>query len=1386
MMIPTYPAQPMICLGILYGFLTVFCVTPSQILCARAFLIKGDSAGSIALIGSLIGQLFIFFLVLSPLGVIWNRCYFGFVLTSLWFLFRIKKEFQLKSLKYKDFSKPSLNNELILFADSFIFQLLNPIALPNSICYRIVTPLLFRYSNNLIFIISLTIGWVFSNFFFLQITKNLKDRIEYDYVRTYQSIIPSLNNVFINFLWSMIFISISRFTWGIYKDAWIQKDQWFHPLRLEKLRIKPRTSQYFFNNLILPDQNNRIFTSYLPKWSNLIDEIENYVFIKKPCLIDQNLKKNIKKEQATSNLTKLPIIKSNIVLKFSSKTLKLYLKKDPRRDLSLFREKRSFNYVGYIQKWLSNSWNIKITETSFFPFPWEPLTLDEKNEVLLLLNHFNNTSLQTLINQKLKNKLLVYKDNTIKHLPGTPLGSKKHNEKIQKWQEQLEFLPIRIGIRKLQSLRAFIKKNRQENFAKKLNLNLIKLQPSFIQQTSLNNLFKRKIAILKLDKQSQFILSRKEFSTYTKEAIKSKKRTKRPKGTLKAQLRKKHENKRFLPFRYSYIFQVTKFRDSLVKRQDNQISQGISSIIKLQDEEKRWLIAAQKSLYIRDLQKQQLKKQREIAYKKSPFRWLANFVYTSNLLLFLKLRKPLLYTKAAFKCIVCFLLKKDFSFKQEIKNLNDYLYLIYDVEGNLMPSGKLPDWWFIHGFTIKRKLKEEKTGNRQKEFQVNKRKKIDNNLNFILKEKFQIDKKKNYKRKKKSQIKSISINSKKDNLVIVPLARVVLFLKLTNIKYYQMFFYIFINFTKKFKSYILDLKLNLSQKIKNQNIWNRIRILFHKAFLNPIEVKIIKNSISSYRKIELKIKKILLLNRFSLKSYITSFLLNNMSLSSENWINVFLIKFFKNTFALDEFTKNNNLFISFSYINLLERLSKYRFISYIHPSFPTRQLCIKPNFKEFDSRKKNINIVYLKVIEKNKNKSKTFLRNLEEYNQLFISLQQVFFYKKHDFNLLIKNYLRTLLTKKYVKFSANKQNISLIKLRLTNNKDTLSLQKKLQLKNILKKIQLNNTNRYLETWLIEYTVKKRVLNQKTQQETERIISKIYKIKKKKTIEEFLNYLYFSLFNLKGDLRKNFSKIINICFKTYIPYFLKPNNTKIDQWPFFFFYNQKLELFYYILVDKTNSLERIKESLKKTKGNKELNLPFITTFRKTSTQVYNNFYNSLNSISGFLGDSYSIIENSSYLLNFTSKKKIDTLNLIRGINNESLQQIKMSTNIAYQIFCFLLLDDNSNFCYSNSPNLMLNSLCSKNQSYDFLKKHKKTIYKIKDLSKKNILFKFNTLIDDYLVPNYQIENIVCMERVWISNGQKYSSRRIFTDPWITSKFKNIQNFISFYKDPFFLS
>lgn len=1448
MMIPIYPAQPMICLGILYGFLTIFCVTPSQIICARAFLIKDDSAGSIALIGSFIGQLCLVLLILSPFGVIWNRCYFGFLLTSIWFLWRAQKQFKLRSLKYESSSQFSFNSKFVLFTDSLIFQLLNPIALPNSICYRILTPILFRYSSHLIFVMSLIVGFIISNFFFVQLTRNLRSRIQYDALKTYQFIIPSLNNIFVNFVWSIIFLSLSRFTWGSYQDAFIKKDGWYHPLRLEKLRLKTRTSDCFFDNFIITDKRNKIFSTYLPKWSNLINGIENYTSFRKVNLVEkydnesktlendiqeynyyendsEKYRKKITQKQKASVITKvvmtqLPRKRKNDFI-FSWNITKIDSPNYVRRDLSLFRPKRSFNYIGYIQKWLSNNWNQDIKQVLFLPFSWEPLTYDECNEVLFLLHSSNKKLIQMLANPKLKDRLLKYKENTIKDLPGTPLASKRHNHKLQKWQEELEFLPLKVGIRKLKLLRFYTQKQRQEDLSKKFKINfrrnLTKLEPYYTQQAFFYTLLKRNIAIDKLKKEYQSMISPKQLSTYNKEGIKIKKRNKRPKGTLKAKLRKKHENRYFAPFRYFYMFQVNKVRDNLIKRRDNQLSKGVSLLTVLSEQDKRWLTGAQKSLHIRDLRKQQLKKQRDIAYKKSPFRWLANFVYTSNALLFLKLRKPILWGKAALKGAICFLLRKDFSFQEEIKDLDDSLYLIYDVEGNLMPSGKLPEWWFIHGFTVKRKFKDKKMEDIKKNFPSKEKKEIEDSSSdqFVQNNNLKVSRKmvlNNADSKKELEFSIFEINSKnaksvndkmillknnrissnrKINLLTFSLVRVILFLEFQIIEIKKLFFSFIIISLRDCNNIPVYIKLLILKIRQIPNVLHIKKLFFLRFSFQPIQKFTIKKLILFCGNIYVKIKSLTFFNQLSSNLYTWNFFNKNILLFFRNLIDTILNLCFENVYisSLKKIFFKENFILSFSYINFAERISRSMLIFRFDSNFRRKEFSIKNSFPAFFSEKEK-GIESFITVNKIESRFDSFLKDLENYHRFLTHLQKTLKFQTNYFHVLINNYFKEIysLNRKNIQFPVNSQHINPIRVITKGKISTISFQKKTEFNKLLKNLQLSNTNRFLESWLFYCTKDNNNFEEKIEQEVARIFCKIQKreTKRRKVIEEYLYYLYSFIFSFKGDWKKLLNNFISLDSSEYKIRFFQRDLTNINEWSIFSFYNEKIQPLNYI-NDKKNSSEIIKDALMRMEPN-NFNLFYLLASKKTSVQAssfHPVFFNLNNNVNGFLGKHSSVLENleQSSLLSLNKNKILEKS--IKGIDDQSLQKMKIDLHLSHHVFHCLFLEDSSNFYYNILPYLIIfHSVCSKNQFYHFWNKNRIILNKINKLSHRKRLFQFSTIVNDYLSPNYRIEDLVCMERVWFTNGKRYSTRRIFTDPWISDRPPNLQNLMWIYKDPFF--
>lgn len=283
--------------GLYYGFLTTLPIGPSQLLSIRAFLLEGNLGGTVAISGLITGQLIIFLSIYySPLYIILLKPH----IISLLFLYYILFYwYGIKDLLNYQSLRPivSLRDSRVyhLFLHSMILQLLNPIILPSPVLTRLSNIFFFRYSNNILFLTSILLGWFFGQYLFVTSSKILLFRIESD-----SPILYLLMKRIIHRIFSIIILSFSLLNLGRIPVPFITKKiienfqlnftkredsifsqkswpsfffdyrQWKRPLRyIENSRfstqspMKKRVSQYFFNSC-LSDGKPRLLFNYLP------------------------------------------------------------------------------------------------------------------------------------------------------------------------------------------------------------------------------------------------------------------------------------------------------------------------------------------------------------------------------------------------------------------------------------------------------------------------------------------------------------------------------------------------------------------------------------------------------------------------------------------------------------------------------------------------------------------------------------------------------------------------------------------------------------------------------------------------------------------------------------------------------------------------------------------------------------------------------------------------------------------------------------------------------------------------------------------------------------------------------------------------------------------
>nr|QYB18385.1 Ycf1 [Riccia fluitans] len=283
--------------GIYYGFLTTLPIGPSQLLSIRAFLLEGNVSGITAVIGLMTGQFFIFLSIFySPLYIILIKPHFLTLLVlpyTIFYWYKIKDLIDYQSLK----PITSIKDIRIfkIFFDSLIFQLFNPVVLPSSVLARLLNIFLFRYSHNLVFLLSSFLGWCFGQFLFVILGKFLLFRIESDSPILYLLVKRIIYRTFSIIILSFSLLQLGRapvpfmtkkldenlqFNFSkpeesfLFTKTWptifFNYRKWNRPFRyIENSRfssqspIKKEVSQYFFN-MSLSDGKPRLSFTYLP------------------------------------------------------------------------------------------------------------------------------------------------------------------------------------------------------------------------------------------------------------------------------------------------------------------------------------------------------------------------------------------------------------------------------------------------------------------------------------------------------------------------------------------------------------------------------------------------------------------------------------------------------------------------------------------------------------------------------------------------------------------------------------------------------------------------------------------------------------------------------------------------------------------------------------------------------------------------------------------------------------------------------------------------------------------------------------------------------------------------------------------------------------------
>jgi len=192
-------------IGTYYGMLATLPLTPSQLLSIRVLLLEDENtqgkiigAGAAKGIfiagvsGFLIAQFAMFLSIYClPLYTVWFKPHvFNLCLPPLllWHYFKII-EFDPVAHLIPNYKHPFLDPRVrTTFLESFLFQIINPIVLPNPVFTRLMSLFLFRYSHIPIFVFGSLLGWLSGQFLFIILSRILLSRLEIDSPSIYRMV----------------------------------------------------------------------------------------------------------------------------------------------------------------------------------------------------------------------------------------------------------------------------------------------------------------------------------------------------------------------------------------------------------------------------------------------------------------------------------------------------------------------------------------------------------------------------------------------------------------------------------------------------------------------------------------------------------------------------------------------------------------------------------------------------------------------------------------------------------------------------------------------------------------------------------------------------------------------------------------------------------------------------------------------------------------------------------------------------------------------------------------------------------------------------------------------------------------------------------------------
>nr|YP_009403451.1 hypothetical chloroplast RF1 [Downingia cuspidata]ASA34644.1 hypothetical chloroplast RF1 [Downingia cuspidata] len=215
-------------IGLYYGFLTTFSIRVSYLF---LFVEDPDQKAS-AITGFILGQLVRFMSIYSMTlhQLLWTP-HLVTILFAPYVLFYCAFD----NWEY-NLSRATRTN-LVVFLNTFIFQLANQILLPTSTLARLVNVYMFRCNNKMLFVISTFVGWLIGHICFLVVSKKVLDGIRiYLMSRPKKELVEAIERYIYTYFGAKFQV---RFSYVLYRVAEFQKS-----INSELKKYKKQVYQY--------------------------------------------------------------------------------------------------------------------------------------------------------------------------------------------------------------------------------------------------------------------------------------------------------------------------------------------------------------------------------------------------------------------------------------------------------------------------------------------------------------------------------------------------------------------------------------------------------------------------------------------------------------------------------------------------------------------------------------------------------------------------------------------------------------------------------------------------------------------------------------------------------------------------------------------------------------------------------------------------------------------------------------------------------------------------------------------------------------------------------------------------------------------------------------